>query len=83
MLQGMSLTLASLRSEDIEGTEQNESDRPNHGLDRQDEALKQLVLRLLFEPGVSSVSWAVYAEVPELASQNGFVSHLADLFANL
>ena len=35
------------------------------GLDRQDEALEQLVVRLSLEAGVSSVSWAVQAEVLE------------------
>ena len=39
---------------------------PGHAVTvRQDEALEQLVVRLFLEAGVSSVSWAVHAEVPE------------------
>lgn len=68
MLQGMSrssLTLTSLRSEDIEGTNRMKVTARITGLGRQDEALEQLVVRLSLEPGVSSVSWVVQAEVPE------------------
>jgi len=35
------------------------------GLGRQDQALEQLVVRLSLESGVSAVSWAVHAEIPE------------------
>lgn len=68
MLQGMSrssLTLTSLRSEDIEGTNKMKVTARINGLGRQDEALEQLVVRLSLEPGVSSVFWAVHAEVSE------------------
>jgi putative Mg2+ transporter-C (MgtC) family protein len=68
MLQGMSrssLTLTSLRSEDIEGTNKMKVTARITGLGRQDEALEQLVVRLSLEPGVSSVFWAVHAEVSE------------------
>lgn len=68
LLQGMSttaLTLTSLRSEDIEGTDKMKIAALIRGLGRQDTALEQLVVRLSLEGGVSSVSWAVEAEVPE------------------
>jgi len=68
MLQEMSrssLALNSLRSEDIEGTSKMKVSARITGLGRQDEALEQLVVRLSLETGVSSVSWAVHAEVPE------------------
>ena len=68
MLQSMSrssLILNSLRSEDIEGTNKMKVTARITGLGRQDEALEQLVVRLSLEAGVSSVSWAVHAEVPE------------------
>jgi putative Mg2+ transporter-C (MgtC) family protein len=68
MLQGMSrssLTLASLRSEDIEGTNKMKVTARIKGFGRQDESLEQLVVRLSLEAGVSSVSWAVYAEALE------------------
>jgi putative Mg2+ transporter-C (MgtC) family protein len=68
MLQAMSrsaLTLNSLRSEDIEGTSKMKVTARISGMGRQDEALEQLVVRLSLEAGVSSVSWAVHAEVPE------------------
>lgn len=68
MLQAMSrsaLTLTSLRSEDIESTNKMKVAARITGLGRQDEALEQLVVRLSLEAGVSSVSWAVHAEVPE------------------
>jgi putative Mg2+ transporter-C (MgtC) family protein len=64
MLQAMSrstLTLTSLRSEDIEGTNKMKVTSRIRGLGRQDEALEQLVVRLCLEAGVSSVSWAVQA----------------------
>ena len=68
MLQGMSqtpLTLGSLRSEDIEGTDKMKVQARIRGLGRQDQALEQLVVRLSLESGVSAVSWAVHAEIPE------------------
>jgi putative Mg2+ transporter-C (MgtC) family protein len=68
LLQGMStttLTLTSLRSEDIDGTDKMRIAAQIRGLGRQDTALEQLVVRLSLEGGVSSVSWAVQAEVPE------------------
>jgi putative Mg2+ transporter-C (MgtC) family protein len=68
MLQGISqtpLTLVSLRSEDIEGTNRLRVMARIRALGRQDQALEQLVVRLSLEAGVSSVSWAVHAEIPE------------------
>jgi putative Mg2+ transporter-C (MgtC) family protein len=68
LLQAMSrssLTLNSLRSEDIEGTHKMKVTARITGLGRQDNSLEQLVVRLSLEAGVSSVSWAVHAEVPE------------------
>ena len=68
MLQAMSrsaLTLTSLRSEDMEGTNKTKVTARIAGLGRQDEELEQLVVRLSLEAGVSSVSWAVHAEVAE------------------
>lgn len=68
MLQAMSrssLILNSLRSEDIEGTNKMKVTARITGMGRQDAALEQLVVRLYLEAGVSSVSWAVHAEVPE------------------
>ena len=68
MLQAMSrspLTLTSLRSEDIEGTNRMKVTSRIRGLGRQDDALEQLVVRLSLEAGVSSVSWAVQTELPE------------------
>jgi putative Mg2+ transporter-C (MgtC) family protein len=68
MLQGMSrssLTLAGLRSEDIEGTNKMRVTAQIRGLGRQDDALEQIVVRLSLEAGVSSVSWAVHGEILE------------------
>jgi putative Mg2+ transporter-C (MgtC) family protein len=68
MLQAMSrspLTLAGLRSEDIEGTSRMRVTAQIKGLGRQDDALEQLVVRLSLEAGVSSVSWAVRSEIVE------------------
>jgi putative Mg2+ transporter-C (MgtC) family protein len=68
LLQAMSrspLTLAALRSEDIEGTHKMKVTSEIKGLGRQDEALEQLVVRLSLEAGVSSVSWAVHSQVLE------------------
>jgi putative Mg2+ transporter-C (MgtC) family protein len=68
MLQGMSQspqTLVSLRSEDIEGVNKMKVAARIRGLGRQDQALEGLVVRLSLEAGVSSVSWAVQAEVME------------------
>jgi putative Mg2+ transporter-C (MgtC) family protein len=65
MLQAMSqslLTLTSLRSEDIEGTNKLKVSARIRGLGRQDQTLEQLVVRLYLEAGVSSVSWAVHSE---------------------
>lgn len=68
LLQGMSqspLTLTSLRSEDIEGTNKMKVTARVRGVGRRDQALEQLVARLSLEAGVSSVSWAVYSEALE------------------
>ena len=68
MLQAMSqssLTLVSLRSEDIEGTNKMKVTARIRGPGRQDQSLEQLVVRLSLEAGVSSVSWALHAEVLE------------------
>jgi putative Mg2+ transporter-C (MgtC) family protein len=68
MLQTMSrssLILTSLKSEDIEGTNKMKVTARIHGLGRQDEALEQLVMRMSIESGVSSVSWAMHAEIIE------------------
>lgn len=68
MLQAMarsSLTLTSLRSEDIEGTPRMKVIARIRGIGRQNEALEQIVARLSLEASVSSVSWTVQAEVPE------------------
>jgi len=68
LLQAMSrspLTLAALRSEDIEGTAKMKVTAQIKGLGRQDDALEQLVVRLSLEAGVSSVSWTVHPQVLE------------------
>jgi putative Mg2+ transporter-C (MgtC) family protein len=68
LLQAMSrssLTLAGLRSEDIEGTPKMKVTAQIKGLGRQDDALEQLVVRMCLEAGVSSVSWAVHSQVLE------------------
>jgi putative Mg2+ transporter-C (MgtC) family protein len=68
MLQAMSrssLTLTSLRSEDIEGTNKMKVTARIKGLGLQNDALEQLVVRLSLESGISSVSWAVHAQVLE------------------
>ncbi len=68
MLQAMArsaLTLTSLRSEDIEGTAKMKVSARIFGIGRQHDALEQIVARLSLEPGVSSASWAVQAEVVE------------------
>lgn len=68
VLQAMSqspLTLTSLRSEDIEGTNKLRVTARIRGLGRQDQALEQLVVRLYLEAGDSSVSWAVHSEALE------------------
>jgi putative Mg2+ transporter-C (MgtC) family protein len=68
LTQGVSrstLTLTSLRSEDIEGTNKMKVTAQIRGLGRQDDSLEQLVVRLSLEAGVSSVSWAVHTEAIE------------------
>lgn len=60
-----SLTLTSLRSEDIEGTAKMRVTARIRGIGRQDAALEQIVMRLSLEADVSSVSWAVQAEALE------------------
>jgi len=68
MLQAMSqspLTLVSLRSEDIEGANKMKVTASVSGLGRHDQGLERMVGRLSLEAGVSSVSWAVRAEVLE------------------
>jgi putative Mg2+ transporter-C (MgtC) family protein len=59
------LTLTSLKSEDIEGTPKLEVSAQVRGFGRQNEPLEQLVARLSLEAGVTSVSWAVSAQVLE------------------
>jgi putative Mg2+ transporter-C (MgtC) family protein len=68
MVQGMSrgsLTLTSLRSEDIEGTAKMRVTARVSGMGRQDHALEQLVAQSSLEAGVSSVSWALYSQALE------------------
>jgi putative Mg2+ transporter-C (MgtC) family protein len=68
MLQGMSrssLTLAGLRSEDIEDANRMRVMAQINSLGRQDGALEQLVERLSLEAGVSSVSWTVRTDILE------------------
>jgi putative Mg2+ transporter-C (MgtC) family protein len=60
-----SLTLTALKSEDIEGTSRLKVSAQIRGLGRQDEPLEQLVARLSLESSVTSVSWAVHAQVLE------------------
>jgi putative Mg2+ transporter-C (MgtC) family protein len=60
-----SLTLTSLRSEDIEGTAKMRVTARIRGIGRQDAGLEQIVMRLSLEAGVSSVSWAVQTEALE------------------
>ncbi|MBV9301336.1 MAG: MgtC/SapB family protein [Acidobacteriaceae bacterium] len=57
-----SLTLTSLRSEDIEGTPKMKVSAQIRGLGRQDEPLERMVGRLSLEAGVTAVSWAVSAQ---------------------
>lgn len=64
-ISGSSLALTALRSEDIEGTNKMKVTARIRGVGRQDQALEQLVSRLSLERGVTSVSWAVYAEALE------------------
>jgi putative Mg2+ transporter-C (MgtC) family protein len=59
------LTLTSLKSEDIEGTLKLKVSAQVRGLGRQDEPLEQLVARLSLESGVTSVSWAATAQILE------------------
>lgn len=65
LLQGIAqtpLTLSSLKSEDIEGTPRMKVTAQIRGFGRHDQSLEQLVVRLSLESGVTSVSWAVFAE---------------------
>jgi hypothetical protein len=57
------LALAALRSVDIGGTPKLKVTARIKGLERQDDALEQLVARLSLEAGVSSVSWTVHPQV--------------------
>jgi putative Mg2+ transporter-C (MgtC) family protein len=59
------LTLVGLKSEDIEGTAKLKVVAQVRGLGRQDQALEQLIARLSLEPGVSSVSWSMTAQLME------------------
>ena len=61
----VTLTVTSLKSEDIEGTSKLKVSAQIRGLGRQDEPLEQLVARLSLEPGVTSVSWSISAQVIE------------------
>jgi putative Mg2+ transporter-C (MgtC) family protein len=60
-----SLSLISLRSEDIEGTPKLRVSAQIRGLGRQHEPLEGMVGRLSLEPGVTAVSWAVSAQAIE------------------
>lgn len=64
-LANKSLALASLKSEDMEGTPKMKVSAQIRGLARQDEALEQLVTRLSLEPGVTAVSWSVSTHLIE------------------
>jgi putative Mg2+ transporter-C (MgtC) family protein len=59
------LTLVGLKSEDIEGTAKLKVVAHVRALGRQDQALEQLIARLSLEPGVSSVSWSMTAQLME------------------
>lgn len=60
-----SLILSSLKSEDIEGTPKLKVVAQIRGFGRQDQPLEQLVSHLSLESSVSSVSWAVSAQILE------------------
>jgi putative Mg2+ transporter-C (MgtC) family protein len=60
-----SVTLLSLKSEDIEGTQKLKVWALLKGLGRQDDALESLVSRLSFEAGVTSVSWSLHTQAME------------------
>ena len=57
-----SLSLISLRSEDIEGTPKLKVSAQIRGLGRQDEPLEGMVARLSLEAGVTAVSWAISSQ---------------------
>ena len=59
------LTLTSLRSEDIEGTQKLKVSAQIRGLGRQDQRLEGIVAYLSLEPGVTAVSWTVSAQALE------------------
>jgi putative Mg2+ transporter-C (MgtC) family protein len=61
----MPLSLTSLKSEDVEGTGRMKVSAQIRGVGRHDQALESLVGRLSLEAGVSSISWALVAEVRE------------------
>lgn len=60
-----SLSLTTLKSEDIEGTGKMKVSSQIRGLGRHDQALETMVSRLSLEPGVTSISWALVAQVLE------------------
>ena len=60
-----SLSLISLRSEDIEGTPKLRVSAQIRGVGRQDEPLESMVGRLSLEGGVSAVSWTLSAQAIE------------------
>ena len=60
-----SLSLISLRSEDIEGTSKLKVSAQIRGLGRQDEPVEGMVARLSLEAGVTAVSWAISAQAIE------------------
>jgi putative Mg2+ transporter-C (MgtC) family protein len=60
-----SLSLISLRSEDIEGTPKLKVSAQIRGVGRQDEPLEGMVARLSLEGGVTAVSWAVSSQAIE------------------
>jgi putative Mg2+ transporter-C (MgtC) family protein len=60
-----SLTLTALKSEDIEGTAKMKVAAQIRGLGRHDQALEQMVGRLSLEGSVTSISWALSAQILE------------------
>ncbi len=59
------LSLTSLKSEDLEGTGKMRVSAHVRGIGRQDQDLESMVGRLSLEPGVTSISWSLLAQVLE------------------
>jgi putative Mg2+ transporter-C (MgtC) family protein len=57
-----SLLLASLRSEDIEGTPKLKVSAQIRSLGRQDAPVEEIIGRLALEPGVTAASWTLSAQ---------------------